>query len=368
MRITFVTPAPSLGGGQRVVAIYAGRLRRRGHDVHVVARLTPNPSVRQVICSLYRGRGWPRNKRDTTYLDESGITPHYTDSTRPVTDTDVPDGDIVIATWWETAEWVAQLSHSKGAKVYFLQDHEVFPYLPVERVAATWRMPLHKVVVSRWLADLARVEYGDPDASLVCCAVDHEQFWGPPRGKNPVPTVGLLYTEAPRKNCGLALRAFALASNRFPELKLVTFSNRAAVPELPVPQGTEFHVRPAQARLRELYAQCDAWLFSSQTEGFGLPILEAMACRTPVIGTSAGAAPELLADGGGIFVAHDDPSDMARAIEHVVAMSEPDWMRLSDRAFATAARYTWDNATDLFESALLTAIEKQKCRTAMQNS
>ena len=275
-------------------------------------------------------------------------------------DTDVPDSDVVIASWWETAEWIAELSPSKGAKAYFLQDHEVFPYLPVDRVAATWRMPLHKIVVAQWLATLARTEYGDTDVSLVPNAVDHHQFWAPSRGKNRVPTVGLLYTRAPRKTCNVALDAFRVASRRFPELRLIAFGSHEMVPELPLPPRTEFHVRPPQDQLRELYAQCDAWLFSSRTEGFGLPILEAMACRTPVIGTPAGAAPELLPGGGGILVARDDPSDMARAIEHIVTLDETEWVRLSDLAFNQASLYNWDESTRLFEGALLTAIEKQR--------
>ena len=69
-------------------------------------------------------------------------------------DADLPDADIVIATWWETAEWVNALSPAKGRKVYFIQHHEVFSYLPVERSRATYRLPLHKIVISRWLKDL----------------------------------------------------------------------------------------------------------------------------------------------------------------------------------------------------------------------
>jgi glycosyltransferase involved in cell wall biosynthesis len=101
-------------------------------------------------------------------------------------------------------------------------------------------------------------------------------------------------------------------------------------------------------------------LFSSRTEGFGLPVLEAMACRTPVIATPAGAAPELLAEGGGILVRPEDPEDMARAIERIVALDEPDWLRLSDLAFATASRHNWDDATDRFEEALRAATRQPK--------
>jgi glycosyltransferase involved in cell wall biosynthesis len=364
MKISFVTPAPSLNGGCRVIAIYADQLRRRGHDVDVIARLSPRPSVRNIISSLRRGYGWPRNNPNTTYFDELGITPQFVDPRRPVTNSDVPDGDIVIATWWETAEWVARLSRAKGTKVYLIQDHEVFPYLPIERVEATWHMPFHKIVVSQWLAGIARTKYGDPDVSVVCNGVDLEQFYSPQRRKNPTPTVGLVYTSAARKACNLALQAFAIASKRLPELRLVAFSAYAPASELSLPSRTEFHLRPPQARLRELYAQCDAWLFSSKTEGFGLPILEAMACRTPVIATPAGAAPELLADGGGILVAPDDPDDMARAIEQIATMNEYDWLRLSELAGTTAAKHRWDAAGDLFEAALYTAIAKERKSTA----
>ena len=190
-----------------------------------------------------------------------------------------------------------------------------------------------------------------PTASIVSSS-------GPPRGKNRVPTVGFVYTGAPRKTCNVASEAFRIASQRIPGLRLVVFGSHGVIPELPLPPAAEFHVRPPQAKLRELYAKCDAWLFSSKTEGFGLPILEAMACRTPVIGTPAGAAPELIADGGGILVAPDDPTDM----HEPSSGHRPERTRMgrmSDVAFNTASRYSWDNAVELFEAALRPAIEKQ---------
>jgi glycosyltransferase involved in cell wall biosynthesis len=270
----------------------------------------------------------------------------------PVRAADVPDADVVVATWWETAEWVAGFPASRGAKAYFVQDHEVFPHLPVERAEAAYRLPFHKIVVSRWLADLVRTQYGDPHASYVPYGVDHGQFHAPPRGKNPTPTVGLVYTKAPRKTIGVALEAYELAAARIPGLRLVAFGAHDVLPQIPLPAGTEFHLRPPQDRLRELYASCDAWLFSTRTEGFGLPILEAMACRTPVIGTPGGAAPELIGEGGGVLVPHGDPGAMARAIEQVVGLDEPSWRRLSDLAHATACRHDWEAAADRFEAAL----------------
>ncbi len=111
--------------------------------------------------------------------------------------------------------------------------------------------------------------------------------------------------------------------------------------------------------MKEIYSKCDAWLFGSRSEGFGLPILEAMACRTPVIGTPTGAALDLLPKGGGLVVKPEDPEDMARAIEHICHLSEHNWQRMSNAAYSTAINYTWNDATTLFEAALQTALDRK---------
>ncbi len=141
-------------------------------------------------------------------------------------------------------------------------------------------------------------------------------------------------------------------AEQIPALKVISFGSMAFTPELPLPADTEFFFRVPDRELPTLYASCDAWLFATRVEGFGLPILEAMACRTPVIGTPAGAAPELLALGGGIQVSMEDPHAMADAILRIARMSQLNWLALSDAAYTTATGYTWDDATNRLETAL----------------
>ena len=353
MNITFLSPPFNLSGGHRVKAIYAERLRQRGHQVTVVAPPHPRFSARDLIRSAVRGRR-PGRRDAGTHFDQARFDVRVLDRYRPVSARDVPDADVVVATWWETAEWLADFPASKGSKVYFLQHHEVFEYLPVERVEATWRLPMRKIVVAQWLANLARDRYGDPDAVVVPNAVDCRQFSAPVRAKHAPPAVGLMYSTALFKGCDLALAAFHLAAREVPALRLRSFGEPADS-RLPLPSGAEHMPYPAQDRIRDVYAGCDAWLFASRSEGFGLPILEAMACRTPVIGAPAGAAPELLAGGGGILVGPDAPPDMAEAIVRVCRMPKAEWRAMSDAAHRTATRYTWSAATDLFEQALLRA-------------
>ncbi len=360
MRITFVMGGFNLSGGNRVIAIYAERLQKRGHEVLVISKPTAKPDLRQQVQSLLKGRGWISvAKSKLSHFDGVDVPRRVLEHYRPVTDADVPNADVVVATWWETAEWVANLSKSKGAKAYFVQHHEAFDYLPKDRVEATYLLPLHKITISKWLVNLMQDRYSNSNVSFVPNSIDIEQFYAPPRGKQPVPTVGMLYSPTPWKGCDISLKAFTLATEKISNLRLVAFGDNSPSPDLPLPSGTEYACCPVQSTLKDFYSRCDAWLFGSRLEGFGLPILEAMACRTPVIGTPAGAAPELLTGGAGVLVKPEDPEDMARAIEQICTLSDAEWQSMSEAAYARATSYTWDDATDRFEAGLHTAISNK---------
>ena len=354
MRMTFVLAAADLSGGNRVISIYADRLVRRGHKVTIISRPRRRATLKDKTLAWLRGYPIPVNRKHwPSHFDGmASIEYRQIEKYRPIVADDLPDSDVVIATWWETAEWVAALPPAKGKKAYFIQHYEAHQDQDPARVDATWRLPLHKIIIARWLVEIAD-KLGDKNISLVPNAVDLQQFNAPPRGKQPTPTVGVMYSVVPFKGCEVSLAAVELARKNLPELKLVSFGNRNPMQHLLLPPGTDFTMQPAQDRIRDIYSRCDAWLVGSRSEGFGLPILEAMACRTPVIATPTGAAPELVASGGGVLTPIDDPRSMAREIERIVQLPDQQWRAMSDAAYATASTYSWDDATTLFEAALL---------------
>jgi glycosyltransferase involved in cell wall biosynthesis len=355
MKITFILPYAGLTGGIRVIAIYAEQLRQRGHEVFVVSQPRSPLSWRQRLRAWFQGQSSQLRDR-SSHFDGCQVSHTVLERRRPVTDADLPDADIVIATWWETAEWVNQLAPSKGRKFYLIQHHEIHPYLPVERVAATYRLPLHKIVIAQWLKTVMADCYGDSQVALVPNGVDRELFQAPPRTKQPRPTIGFIYSTIHWKGTDIAIEALNLARATLPELQIVAFGAEPITDSLPLPAQTTYRFKPPQAEIKTLYAQCDAWLFSSRLEGFGLPLLEAMACRTPVIATPAGAAPELVGQGGGILVKADSPQAMAEAILQIAQLTESQWQTLSDLAHQTAIAYGWEEATVLLESTLQNAI------------
>lgn len=349
MRITFLSPADNLTGGARVVATYAQRLKARGHDVLVVSNAPDRPSLRERLRALRHGRYGELRARARPapgHVALAGVPHVVLDRPRPIEARDLPDADVLIATWWETAVWMAAMPAAKGRKVHLIQGYEVWTGGDVrDRVQAALRLPNRKVAISAALARDIHAELGDLGIAVVPNAVDLELFNAPPRARSEPPTVGFIYAHAPIKGSDLCIRACELARQRIPALRIVAFGVDTPSATLPLPAGTEFVQRPAQDRLASLYARCDAWLFGSRLDSFGLPILEAMACRTPVIGVPVGAAPDLLGEGAGVLVAPESAEAMADALVALCTGPADGWKRMSTRAHTRAHGYSWEDAT-----------------------
>jgi glycosyltransferase involved in cell wall biosynthesis len=354
MRVNFVLPPVGMSGGIRVIAIYAQWLADQGHHVTLVGPPLPRPSRKRQLKLLLTGHAQPPRVLPS-HLDGRGLDVRTLRSHRPVTDRDLPDADVVIATWWETAEWVARLAPSKGAKCYFIQHHEVFDWLPVERVRSTYRLPLHKIVIARWLASLMKNEYGDPHVDLVPNSVDHGQFFAAPRSKQAKPTVGFIYSPTSFKGSDIALRAIAKLRTLHPELEVVSFGVEPFAED--APPKLRYWQQPPQEGLREIYASADVWLSTSTSEGFNLPAMEAMACRTPLVSTRTGWPEESLVDGiNGWCVPINDADAVAEAAHRVLSLSPADWASMSEAAYATVRDSRWELSSRLFENALRKAM------------
>ena len=354
MKITFIIKHDSLSGGIRVVATYAEKLKRKGHSVTVFSTPEKPLSLKQKAKDLISGKASFFSKKKSSYFDGLEVEHIVIDKSRPIVNEDVPDADAVIATWWETAEWVNALHPSKGKKIYLIQGHEVFEWLPIERVKATYLMPLKKITISQWLLNILRDDYGQTDITLIPNSVDVDFFNAEPRARQTVPTIGFVYSTDYFKGCDIIINALNAVLKEIPDMRILSFGSHNESPRLRFPRGTEFHYRPFQREIPCLYASCDFWLFGSTAEGFGLPILEAMACRTPVIASPAGAAPELTAKGGGMLLEENNAEEMVRAILECFKASPESWRRMSDLARETAEEYTWDHAVALFEKTLFT--------------
>lgn len=357
MKITFVSANLDLSGGSRIVAKYAEELSNRGHDVTVIEYKKQESWLASCLASIRR----MLKKAVERVSDSQEI--HFSNANFSVVrlkgkgmlpPEKVPNGDAVIATWWETAEWVSALPPSKGLGFYFIQHHEVFEYLPIDRVKATYRLPLEMIVISGWLLEVMRNIYGQKNVRLIHNAVDHLIFTAPPRARNSTPTVGFIYSPTPFKGSVQLLEALVRLRYRHPELRCISFGD--VEPHLhghPLPSFIEFTLRPEQLLIPKLYAQADVWLIGSESEGFCLPALEAMACGTPVISTRTGWPAEGITDGeNGYLYDHGNNAMLDRKLEDFLALSMDAWSNMSRSAQESARMLTWESSSQQFEQAL----------------
>jgi len=339
-----------------VIAMYAQQMQRDGHEVTIVSTPSHRGCLKHRILTFLKEGKWPRHpKVGRSHLDNINVPHIILNRPRPIRGSDLPDGDVVIATWWETAHAVARLPSSKGAKAFFLQDVGVIPQ-QLKKVMSVWSLPLHIITISPWLLSLVKLWNPTKDVSLIPNVPDTKTFYAPARDKQRQPMVGFRYHPMSSKGSDITIEAIRLARERIPNLQVVAYGEGAPTLDLPLPTGTIFKYQPTDQELRHIYSSCDAWLVTSRIEGFGLPILEAMTCRTPVISTPVGAAPQLLNNRNGILTQPDDPEEIAEAINVICSLKKEEWRKMSDAAYATTTSYIIRDAMHLWHKAFDTAI------------
>ncbi len=89
-----------------------------------------------------------------------------------------------------------------------------------------------------------------------------------------------------------------------------------------------------------LYNLADVFVYPSLYEGFGLPVLEAMACGCPVVSSNLTSLPEVAGDAA-LMVDPRDVSALADAM-HTAFTDQPTRSYLIEKGFARAAAFTWE--------------------------
>lgn len=152
-------------------------------------------------------------------------------------------------------------------------------------------------------------------------------------------------TREPRKNLPGLLRAFARVAEAHPDIDLVLvgpagWGEAEETDRLAASLGERVRVtgRLSDAELAAAYRGARAFVFPSLWEGFGLPVLEAMAYGAPVV-TSRGTCMEEVCGDAGLLADPQDPVDLAAAIERAIGDDHDDLVRAGR---AQAAGFTWE--------------------------
>ena len=163
-------------------------------------------------------------------------------------------------------------------------------------------------------------------------------------------------TTSPRKNLPVLLKAFEQLHQQIPDIHLVLLGQRGW-------KDQEIFDYIQEKRLRKVihpmgyqpwealplfYSASSVFVFPSLYEGFGLPVVEAMACGTPVIASNTSSLPELLPDEQALFDPNN-PEELVEKLRWIIGdasvaegMSEKGLVRAKEFDWRKAARQTLD--------------------------
>lgn len=312
MRITYVLPRPELGGGNKVIFQHVHLLQENGNELTVLCE-GPKP-------------------------DWIGIDAAYVDYTSGVPK--LPDQDLVIATYWTTLPVARRLG--LGPLAHFCQGYEgglvhLRPVLQEIETVYSWKLPT--LTVAPYLGELLRERFGR-ESRVTPPPLDplFQPAWRlGPRRRPWVAIPGIFEAEVKGIPTALAavreLRASGVACRvvRFSMLPLSREERALLEPDRYL-CGV-----PPRAIARALRA-CDLLLLPSRSEeGFGLPLLEAMASRVPAV---ASRIPSTLyvTDGAVTLVPPGDAAAFAEAARGLLSSASA-WRDARERGYEASRRF-----------------------------
>ena len=233
---------------------------------------------------------------------------------------------------------IHDLSFERYPRLMNRRDRLVFRTMVPRSVRRAARV----LAVSDWTKGDLVEHYGIPEQKIAVTPNGVDPLFRPDGARRDgVPYALFVGTLQPRKDPLAAVEALALVDG---DLRLVLVGPdkgsgaeaRRIASKLGLNGRVEFAGHVEKQELAELYRGAACLVFPSRYEGFGLPVVEAMASGTPVVATAAGSIPEIAGDAA-VLVDPGDPVALAGGIERALA----DRDRLVPAGLERARRYSW---------------------------
>ena len=266
--------------------------------------------------------------------------------------------------------WVSWLDQPCVVTVHDLV-RLAFPHAPEDRMSVVGlaldrrgiRKATHVICVSEVTKkDLMQyLAVAEAKITVIYNGIDHSIFKPSPvnDGRFSAPYVLYVGSERPRKNLVCLLRAFAAIKDRgprFASLRLLKVGSAGRSEEfrtatldearrLGIDRDIDFVDHVSDQDLAVVYSNAVALVYPSLYEGFGLPVVEAMASGCPVVASNVSSLPEV-AGSAALLVDPNDPAGFAEAL-HSVILDRDLRTRLRGDGLRRARDFSWDNTASV---------------------
>jgi glycosyltransferase involved in cell wall biosynthesis len=283
----------------------------------------------------------------------------------PIFVDNIPESDIIIASW-NTDALCAYIS-GKGIPVYLAQTAPQLYKETSQYRNQNASIELEKLMYKAYQYFLSASEYNrelissvnkQAKSFIVNPAVDTNVF-RPNEAKRlepEVPTVSVIVSPFRFKGTDDALKVLNRVNERRRIVVLFVGSRQSlgiikkSSPELDF--SYELIEGASDEKMAEVYSESDVFLYTSYEEGFGLPPLEAMGCRTPVVMTDCKGSREYAQNNYNALIAN--PGDVDTLTRHVLRLLEDKNLRqeITEGGYATVRKFCWTRTLEQARAAI----------------
>lgn len=345
MKINFVIPFSNLTGGIKVIFEYCNRLKEFGHEINIYVPMKAYKFNNSGISGFFKtlrssiGNTFIRGKKVKWFNLNCKIklVPH-------ITDRYIEDADICVATAWPTAYDVEKLCESKGKKVYFIQGYEIWSGNK-EEVETSYKLRLNQIVITKSLKNIMNNKF-KKNATIIYNGIDKNDMYFDNKISCKDIVISIMYHELEIKGFKDGVSAIELVREKYPQIRVKAFGTKRGED---IPDYIEFYENPTREELKQIYIDSDIYVFPSRSEGWGLTVIEAMACKCAVAGTNTGAISEIATDYKDCLIS--EPMDIKALSQNIIKLIENDSLRndISKNAFDLASRFEWNKSVKKME-------------------
>ena len=334
MKITFVLPGRGRSGGIKSTVKAANGLIQRGHDVRLLVYETP--SLKETLRKTWLALRYPSGN-DWTSLFLGGV-----ESFRDITRCSFRENEVVVASGGWAARELKRVTDSRIVKVHHIRGIDGDDDL----LRDCWAESVPKIGIASYLEPVMEKIVGQRLTAVVPNGIDLDEYYPvtDERARDGVGTIlGISWHKDPETITQVVLRL----RERRPGLPIRVFGARRRAPAIPQQMYTRL---PSLENVRSIYSRSLVWFLGSRSEGFGVPILEAMACGCAVVATDCGGPRDIIRNGENGFLVR--VGDVEQIVEHVEVLLDTPSLReeFVRQGHVTAAEFSWTNSIDKLES------------------
>jgi glycosyltransferase involved in cell wall biosynthesis len=347
MKISFILAGDATSGGIKAPIQAASELLQRGHNVRLLVN-HKQESVKAHIRYLYLRM---RYHNSVSWLQLfKGKIERFID----LKQCKFEENEVVVAHgWWAQIE-LRQLKENGIIKVHYI--HGV---VKNDLAKDAWNENVPKIAVASYLRDAVKEISGQEVLAVIPNGIDTTKYF-PSVPENQRNGVGTIFGMGYHKDPQTVLSVLQELHRTRPEVPLRVFGACRKPKEISRQQYLRL---PSLEKARQIYSLSLVWFLGSRSEGFSLPVLEAMACGCAVVATDCGGPRDIITDGdNGFLVGVGDAKQITDRIK--MLLDDPELrQQFVQKSRETVNKFSWNSSVNELEKVLYSIV---KARQAQQ--